>query len=231
MSHNWAEQFAKPFWMPESADPFGTWGFWSPSGNLVACAGSPFAVLVVRDGSGVPINVTPYESGGITPGFRKHPSGKAVEKIFDRSQTIQAIGSVDLKRLRDAVGEAAQKPEAIQETCDECNGTCEVECHHCGHDMECEECNGTGVTERFPDVDDVIVKIDKGFYNTIYLAPLVAMLPAEGRVRLSVRENGAGYQMNIDGDGWSIVAMSYIPTLEEDVGATEIVLDTEAVVA
>lgn len=87
--------------------------------------------------------------------------------------------------------------------CDECGGTGETECFHCGHDMDCEECDGSGKVTDEVECETCTARYKVALSEKISLAPRYVLLLLRHGIRSVAHSGdpdvGATFQIHING--------------------------------
>lgn len=204
MSHNWAAQLAKPFHIPNGNRHIPATVTARPDGATVTFCGSLYSLLRVNGSHATP--VAPY-SEPLSPDFKK-ASGSVYDRVIADVRDTSVTGTVSLATLRGAVGEPEPPFVSESKPCDTCNGVGETECYACEHTHECDDCDGTGTTESTEDVPYRFVEFAGQLFNSLYLAPLLALLP-DGEIAVSLTKKKVGdygpRNMLLTGADWVIV--------------------------
>lgn len=207
---DWSAFVAQSRYFPNAGLPFHPWCYRRPNGDCVTCIGTTYAVLAI-DGQHVPGEPQEYGKKLLLKDDRYYsysPSGESNDRVFAKCD--KPMQTVTLATLRALVGEPVAKPAPKEKKCDECNGTGQIECYHCGQDMDCEDCDGEGVIDSDEyKIENRYLRINKYHFNTRYLAPLLAGIP-DCPLSLFSNINGGCCYMLIVGDGWRLLTISLV---------------------
>lgn len=211
MSHNWKEQFAKPFHFSQSESNrrefFAPWcqEVTGRPGEFRTCAGGIRAMLVV-DGQ----HLDTVTDGPVRDEKHKKVSAATIDKVVS-SLPIQGdvLCYVDFSELRSLVPAQVpySPPKVVKAKCEECGGTGKIECYACGHEHGCNDCDGSGsvIETEYEDVPFFNVFIKGRPIDSLLLAPFLDMIPQSGLI--AIRQAKASMPVTLSGDGWVIIVM------------------------